>query len=338
MATKSIDDIPPLAFGRGQSFQYSDPERMSEGLARGTSAMMNYRSAEPDGSFCAHSAVIKTRNVRLIASASSAISVEAHGASSGILMVALQGDASTQREGRAIDWGQGGSALYLPPGGCVTRSTARSVVAIDIDPTALGHVTQIMLGGKVPRRRPSFDFSGPCAVNLRGNNLDFASIIQGAVSTLDLFGGDSHLIERSALDESILRIVALLLNFEALSADEFHASPHPAVIHLACEYIDANLTNTITLTDLESITGLSRRSLQYAFRATFDCTPMQWVAQRRLEAVRSRILAARQGETLTAIVGEYFANLGEFARMYRRRYGELPSVTLKDAIAKRLRS
>ncbi|MBI1651381.1 AraC family transcriptional regulator [Hyphomicrobium sulfonivorans] len=110
------------------------------------------------------------------------------------------------------------------------------------------------------------------------------------------------------------------------------------MVQLACEYIDANLTNPISLTDLEFLTGLSRRSLQYGFRAAFDRTPMQWVAQRRLEAVRRQILEAPPGANLTMIAGEYFANLGEFARMYRRRYGELPSATLKQALAKRLRS
>lgn len=333
---KPLDPPLPLAFGQKRSVQYNDPEHMSAELARGTSVVMNYRSAEPDGSFNAHSAVIKTRNVRLVASASSAFRVEAHGASNGILMVASHGFTSTRWEGRTIEWGEGKSALFLPPGGCSAHSTARSVVGIDIDPTVLNQITQVMLGGKAAKRGAAFDFATSCPFSLQGNHFDFSSIIQGLISTLDLFDGDAHLIERSGIDETILRIVALLFNFEELSAGDADTRAHPAIVHLACEYIDANLTNTITLTDLESITGLSRRSLQYAFRAAFDCTPMQWVAQRRLEAVRSQILAARQGANLTMIAGEYFANLGEFARMYKQRYGELPSITLKGAIAKRL--
>lgn len=335
---KSFDDIPPLAFGHDRSLEYADPERMSEALARGTTVAMNYRSAEPDGSFVARSAVIQTRSVKLIASASSALTVEAHGASKGILMVALHGSASTRRGSRTIEWGNGGGALYLPPGGCSTQSTRRSVLAMDIDPVALDQVTQVMLGGRVPKPGRTFDFATPSSVNLRGNNVDFGSIIQSAAATVGLFGTDARLVEKTGLDDSILRTVALLLNFDELSASEVETGPTRAIVQMACEYIDANLTNAITLTDLEAVTGLSRRSLQYAFRAAFDCTPMQWVAQRRLEAVRSHILAARQGTTLTAIVGEYFANLGEFARMYKQRYGELPSATLKNAISRRLRS
>lgn len=335
---KYLNVLPPLALGQKRSLQYRDPERMSAELARGTSAVMNYISDEPDGSFFAQSSFIKTRNLSLVASVSSAFRVEARGASSGILMVASHGVTSTRRGGRTIDWGKGKSALFLPPGGCTARSSGRSVVGIEIDPAVISAITQTMLGGRAVRRRQAFDFATPAGLPLQGNSLDFGSLILGTISMLDHFGGNTHLIERSGIDDAILRMVAVLLNFEELSADETGGRPHRAVVQLACEYIDANLTNTITLTELETITGLSRRSLQYAFRDAFDCTPMQWIALRRLEAVRKHILAARHGATLTTIVGEYFANLGEFARVYKQRYGELPSTTLKNALSKRLRS
>jgi len=338
MATQSLEVIPPLAFGLRHALQYTDAERMSAELARGTVAAMNYRSAEPGGAFRAQSALIKTRNVKLVASASSAIRVEAHGAPSGIFLLALHGAGVTKRGGRNFDWGKGKAGLFLPPGGCTARFSARSVVGVDIDPAAIARVTQIMLGGKLPRRGQSFDFAAPCAVNLRGNNLDLGSILLSTISTMDQFGGDARLIERSGLDDVIVRIVAMIFNFEELSARGSDAKADRAVVRMACEYIDDNLTGTITLTDLETVTGLSRRSLQYGFRAEFDCTPMQWVAQRRLEAVRKEILSARQGDTLTAIAGEYFANLGEFARMYRQQYGELPSATLRNALSRRFRS
>ncbi len=253
-------------------------------------------------------------------------------------MVATHGTGTTECEGRSFDWGRGKAGLFLPPGGCTARFSARSVVGADIVPAAIAQVTQIMLGGKAPRRRNAFDFTQPCALKLRRNNLDFGSILISAVSMLDHFGGDHNLIERTGLDDTILRMLALLFNYEELSSGASEAKANRSIVRLACEYIDDNLTGTITLTDLEALTGLSRRSLQYAFRAEFDCTPMQWVAQRRLEAVRKQILGARHGDTLTTIAGEYFANLGEFARMYRQQYGELPSATLRNALARRFRS
>ena len=330
--------IPFLAFGQKQALEFSSAEQMSEALTRGTSLVMNHRSTEPEGLFHARSALIKTRNMRLVALASSAFHVEARDSLNGLLMIPWHGSTRTQREGRTYEWGRGSCALYLPAGGCRALSTARSVVGIDIDPVVLNRIAEIMLGGRAPKRGAAFDFASPRPVALHGNDLDFARIIHSVITTLDLLNGDANLIEKAGLDDVVLRIVALLFNFEELSAADPDTGMQRAVIKLACDYIDTNLTSTIALTDLELLTGMSRRSLQYAFRAAFDCTPMQWVAQRRLEAVRRHILAARPGANLTTIAGEYFANLGEFARMYRQRYGELPSITLKNAIAKRLRS
>lgn len=334
----SLRALPSLAFGQKQALQFSSAEQMSETLARGGALVMNHRSTEPDGFFSARSAVIRTRNIRLVALASSAFHVEARESATGLLMIPWSGSTATQTDGRTYEWGEREGALYLPPGGCRANSTARSVVGIDIDPGAFKRVAEAMLGGRAPRQGALFDFAAPRPVALHGNDLDFGKVFKAAIATLDLLGGDINLIEKASLDDVLLRIVALLFNFEELSVADPDKGVQRAVVQLACDYIDDNLTNTIALTDLELLTGLSRRSLQYAFRATFDCTPMQWVAQRRLEAVRSQILAARHGANLTTIAGEYFTNLGEFARMYRRRYGELPSATLKAAITKRLRS
>lgn len=338
LTMSASDPIPTLAFSQRRAIQFRDADSMSEALARGSSLVMNHRPLEPDGFFCAHSAVIKTRNIRLVALASSAFVLEAKDAPKGILMLPVCGFTVTRRESRTFEWGAGKSALYLPPGGCSAQSTARSVVGLDVDPTAFDRVMLAMLGGQSPPRTTAFSFARPLPVELMRNRIDFGKAILSLIATLDSFEGDETLIERSGIDDAILRTVALLLNFEQLSDAAVDAKVPRAMVQLACEYIDANLTNPISLTDLEFLTGLSRRSLQYGFRAAFDCTPMQWVAQRRLEAVRRQILEAPPGANLTMIAGEYFANLGEFARMYRRRYGELPSATLKQALAKRLRS
>jgi AraC-like DNA-binding protein len=335
--TGSFEALPPLAFGQQRAVQFRDADRMSEALTRAGSVQMKHRSAEPEGAFGAQMAAIHTRSLRLVALSSAAFHVEASGAPSGLLMVPLHGSTITRRGARTYEWGKDQGALYLPPGGCIAQSTARSVLGIDIDPADFHRITEVMLG-RAPKPSSRFSFARPTFVDTPSSRFDFCGVIEGIAATMDRLGGDANLIERAALDDALIRVVALLLNFEEFSAEEHDPSAPSAVVRMACEYIDAHLTSTITLTDLESITGLSRRSLQYAFRSGLGCTPMQWVLQRRLDAVRAHILSARPGETLTAIVGAYFANLGEFARMYKHRYGELPSATLKGALAKRLRS
>lgn len=290
---KSFNNIPPLAFGDKRSVEYSDPDRMSEALALGSSLVMKHRAVGPDGDFGARVAVLKTRNSRLVALASSAFHVEAHGAPSGLLVVALHGLTNTRHGSQTYEWGKGKGALYLPPGGCRAETTARSVIGIDIDPADFHRVAEVMLG-RAPKLSSQFSFGRPSFVDTPISRFDFSSVVEGIAATMDRLGGDAHLIERAGLDDALMRVIALFLNFEEFSAAEPEINAPRAVVRLACEYIDAHLTSTITLTELESITGLSRRSLQYAFRSEFGCTPMQWVAQRRLEAVRKQILATRR--------------------------------------------
>jgi transcriptional regulator GlxA family with amidase domain len=142
-------------------------------------------------------------------------------------------------------------------------------------------------------------------------------------------------MERTGLEDMMLRAVVMLLAPKLFLAE---GKRRKTKLNEVCDYIDANLDKKITLTELERLSGHSARSLQYAFRSAFDRTPMQWVLDQRLEAVRRRILAAKAGVTLTALAADYFGNLGEFARLYKARYGELPSQTLQRSQARPLKT
>jgi AraC-like DNA-binding protein len=55
---------------------------------------------------------------------------------------------------------------------------------------------------------------------------------------------------------------------------------------------------------------------------------MQWLTVQKLHAVRAKLLDAQPFETVTSVAVVYFPNLGDFARYYRRQFGELPSQTI----------
>lgn len=110
-------------------------------------------------------------------------------------------------------------------------------------------------------------------------------------------------------------------------------------LEAACEFIRARLQAPITLDDLEAASGLSRRSLQYAFWRRFRLTPMQWVREQRLALTRRMLVEGGSGESVTSVGMQCgFANLGTFARHYQKRFGEYPSETLRQAERARLAS
>ena len=100
-----------------------------------------------------------------------------------------------------------------------------------------------------------------------------------------------------------------------------------------CNYIKSHLDGELVLSDLIRISGLSARGLQYAFIQRFERTPMGFVRAERLAMAHSRLTTAKAGDSVMAIAYACgFSNPGAFAASYRKRHGELPSVTLAKAV------
>lgn len=115
---------------------------------------------------------------------------------------------------------------------------------------------------------------------------------------------------------------------QALAAPAGACAPRHVV--RAEEFIRANAAQALTVEDIAAASGVGVRTLFEGFRRFRDTTPMARLKAVRLEGVREDLLAAAPEASVTAIAMNWgFSNLGRFADAYRRRYGELPSQTLK---------
>lgn len=112
-----------------------------------------------------------------------------------------------------------------------------------------------------------------------------------------------------------------------------HASPAvPRHVMRAEEWIRAHPEQPLSIGDLVAVSGVSARTLFEGFRAFRGVTPMALLQMVRLEKAHADLRTAAFGETIAAIAFKWgFVNLGRFARDYRRRFGELPSETLRKA-------
>lgn len=111
-------------------------------------------------------------------------------------------------------------------------------------------------------------------------------------------------------------------------------SGRPAV-RRSIEYIEQHLAEPISLRDLAGFTGMSPRSIQAGFRADLDTTPVAFIRDRRLDRVRHTLLSAHAEDsiTVTEVAQQWgFGHLGNFAGLYRRRFGESPSQTLRSQV------
>lgn len=104
----------------------------------------------------------------------------------------------------------------------------------------------------------------------------------------------------------------------------------PQVIRLAEAYMVEYAPEAPTLADVAKSLNVSVRNLTMNFKKYRGCSPGQFLREQRLQAARKELLAADQGQTVNQIAASLsYIHMGEFAKVYRQRFGELPSETLK---------
>jgi AraC-like DNA-binding protein len=88
--------------------------------------------------------------------------------------------------------------------------------------------------------------------------------------------------------------------------------------------------DALNLPDLCAASGVSPRTLDYAFREHLGMSPGAFVRKLRLHALRRALLASDAGESTVTELAYHlgFTHLGRLATHYRQTFGELPSATL----------
>ncbi|MGR5142577.1 helix-turn-helix domain-containing protein [Photobacterium sp. DNB23_23_1] len=94
------------------------------------------------------------------------------------------------------------------------------------------------------------------------------------------------------------------------------------------ENIDTS--NPITISELCEAVHVSRRTLQYSFEACCGMAPQQFIQRQRLNQVRRVLQDATDTRAVYEIAFSFgFYHLGQFAKSYKRLFGEKPSETKK---------
>jgi len=104
------------------------------------------------------------------------------------------------------------------------------------------------------------------------------------------------------------------------------------VVRESLEYIEAHLRDKVTMADIARGVHMSIRAVQQGFREELGTTPMLYLRDRRLERARADLTDGlpSDGMTVTEIAERWgFHHLGSFAVLYRKRWGESPSETLR---------
>lgn len=129
------------------------------------------------------------------------------------------------------------------------------------------------------------------------------------------------------LDDLILRCIALLLHptLTELDARREVAGVERNLrrcVHELMDWMQSNLHNPISLSQIELQARYGRRSIQQAFKAEVGCGPMQWLRRQRLDRARQHLLAGEAGLTVSQVAQSCgYINLASFSRDFRERFG-----------------
>lgn len=320
----------PLSFGHNRAHVALDLVEMQSRVNSITNWMSEFDTLDKHSQFQHRSSVYTGDGVRMIAVSSTPTVMKVHDPEYTIA-IPLKGDIETWINKKHMVPEVGKHGVFNTRGHRHTEGEAKSCILLSVTEQQIENTGRVMLG---EHYRSLMQLDKPRLVETQIHKVDFGSVVGQICSLIDQFHGDQTLLRSFNLDDNITRLFVMMLapeQFIKASENERGFAGRKVIDHL-CSFIVANLDNPISLTTLETLSGLSSRTLQNEFQKYFSCSPMQWVKQQRLARAKELLLNAVSGDTIASIAAHCgYTNFSEFSRQYRELFGVLPNETLKKS-------
>jgi len=102
------------------------------------------------------------------------------------------------------------------------------------------------------------------------------------------------------------------------------------IVGRALDYIDARLSDPLSIVEICTMIRVCPRSLSNAFANVLGTSPKSYVLTARLMKVHREISDRRECSSIESVAMRWgFAHMGRFARYYREAFGQYPSETLR---------
>lgn len=156
-----------------------------------------------------------------------------------------------------------------------------------------------------------------------------------AVEILELMTADPLLCQDEAWRESARSSVADTLSQLVHGASlAGHRLPRPStranIVSKAIEFMEAHVSDHLSMPRICSAVRVSSRTLQYSFEEILGVSPRQFLTVLRLRKVRRELLAGDCAHRVHRIAQRYgFGHMGRFARYYQEAFSESPSDTCR---------
>ena len=331
MSSKKSNALPPLAFGQESAVVHQDAKQFGDLIDSVFPGLNAYDPQTDAASFRSQTVVIPLATSKIVATALSPTTVDRSGNSTLTFLLPYAGDpeASNQIGEEKLRWGLGKGGLYLPATDQRLLGTGgfRSQIMWQLEQARLQETANKMFAHDKGVDL-HLDRSRLLPLEIAGVRTDASW--QAILPMLQLHRTNPNLLVQLGIEDLLYRHSVMLLRpdlFQRLDGANSDARDEQRLRRLLdplCEYILQHLADPLTLTDLESISGLSARSLQLAFKSRYRMSPLGWIKEMRLTKVRSE-LQAHPGTPVELIaLSAGFQTMPAFFKAYKERFGETP--------------
>ena len=321
-----------LPFGDATATLETSFSRYRDSIASVMSGLEDIgQGRESPGAFANKAATLRLTDLTLVASANTPVEFRLRESLATTLTIPFAGEIIASMAGQRTILKPGCSGVFLAGEAVQGDTRTRSALMLKLLPERILATASAMLGSPdAASRRLDVHRSRPLPLVV--GRVSFEQLFRDCCQLIDHFRAQPAALAALALDDTFYRITVMMLAPDAFLAPErqLRQDRHADAIRRLCEYLRANLFRPLTLTDMERQTGLPARTLSRAFRNALGCSPMAWVQEQRLLEARRGLALAREGETVANVAMHCgFTRLGAFATLFRQRFGESPSQTLK---------
>lgn len=319
--------VPDLVFHNHRAPSVTDVNLVGDRLSSLLPRLVDFSALGSKSAFVSRKADVEINGLKLVALSHTPYHLERIGCKFPEIWIPLSGELVAS-DGES-QFRHGGDLAYF----CnserrdVETSTV-SVIGFRFDMQRLNAVHRSMVGLRSAKdvRTHTRTFE------LTANGVSFLPLIQNILRQVDALQGDPRVLGNLAIDDSIYRLLAVILEPDILkdaAAPTGQSENTLKRISGLCEFLRANLAEPISLSEMENISGLSARSLQYAFQKAYGMRPKEWVKTQRLVAAHEILMRSGHYMKLTALAYDFcFPSPSAFSKTYKKQFGELPSETL----------
>jgi AraC-like DNA-binding protein len=323
--------LAPVPFGAAAATAFDSVEACGSFLGGLPGAPSVFHAIGPERDFRIRFRTVVLPGMTLLAGTSTPKTVDHRSDRVAVVIPFGTCGSVIRSERREYRWASPYQGFFIPADLHVeAESTAGAFLRLDIPAESLMRTAAGMAGDDPHAQRDLF-VRVARTVPLQAPGEDWLTVVRGLCGAVDAYACDPRSLAAAGVDDVFLRTVVMMLAPERFLVPPADASagrswdPEPLL-----ERIEAALAGRVTLSDLEAWSGLSARTIQLSFQRRFGVTPMQWIRGRRLEHLRAKLLAAADGETVRALAASCgLARMATLIPEYERRFGELPSETLR---------